>query len=165
MKNSVRIVVLILVLMSCETSREVKTDYKDHIGDTTFNADLDDPQFQFCDSTKVLHRRALISYTGGNKALNKAILESYNYQSDYRFFSGYFIIRFAVNCKNESGRFRIQVLDTDFNSTKCPEDLFQHIQSVFKELKDWNHAIYNGKDYDSYTFRVIKIENGKIINT
>ncbi|MEM1001817.1 MAG: hypothetical protein AAGH46_04125, partial [Bacteroidota bacterium] len=125
-------------------------------------AKYDDVNFKFCDSSKVLHKRALIKYTDGETALEKEILEKYQYKQMYSEFSGYFIIRFAVNCKNATGRFRVEVLDSNFNETTIPEELKDEILSLFKNLNSWNHAVYQGDSYDGYTFRVIKIMNGKI---
>ena len=162
MSNNLVLFLLLLFLISCNNTEIKKTEYKDQIGDTTFNPSIDNPEFQFCDSTNVLHKRALIKYSGGKKALNEDLLKLYEYQPVYGDFNGYFIIRFAVNCKNETGRFRIEILDDNFNLTEYPEQLKQHVTTIFKTLDKWNHAVYRNKDYDGYTFRTLKITNGKI---
>ncbi|WP_299228647.1 hypothetical protein [uncultured Psychroserpens sp.] len=164
-KTYLLILILIFSFISCVNSNNVEMIYKDQIGDTSFNPNLDDPEFKFCDSTNVLHKRAYISYSGGKRALEKAIIKHYEFKPEYSGFNGYFIVRFAINCNNEPGRIRIQVLDSNFNQTNCSEVLMQHIQTIFKNLKNWNHAIYKGEDYDGYTFHVIKIDHGKIQST
>ena len=159
------VLLLATLLFSCANKSEVQTDYRDQIGDTVFNSNLDDPQFRFCDASKVLHKRAYISYVGGKKALEDAIMNAYEFNPEHHDFSGYIIVRFAVNCEDKAGRFRMQTLDPDFNLTTCPESLSRHILTIFKNLKDWKHAIYKGESYDGYTFHTVKIDNGKIQKT
>lgn len=156
------IVLISLSLFFCCEKTKDKIEYENHIGDTSFNANLDNPNFKFCDSTNILHKRAYIQYTGGNKALEDELIRQYIYKDEYKTFNGYIVIRFAVNCYDKAGRFRTEVLDTDFNKTACPGDLNQQVVSIFKNLKHWNHAVYEGKDYDGYRFNIIKIVNGKI---
>lgn len=160
--KKILLLMTIILFFSCNEVKETKNEYKNQIGDTSFDSNLDDPKFQFCDSTNVLHKRAYINYTGGTKALEEELLEQFIYKPEYQPFNGYFIIRFAVNCKDKAGRFRIEVLDSEFNLTTYPKDLKQHIESIFKALKHWNHAIYEREHYDGYKFHNIKIVNGKI---
>ena len=162
MNNNLFFVLIIPFLFSCNTTKEDHDVYENQIGDTSFDSTLDDPKFQFCDSTKVLHKRARISYSGGKKNLEESLTKAYNFKPEYSSFSGYFIVRLAVNCKNEAGRFRLQILDNDFNLTEYPESLKLHIKTIFKELSEWNHAVYENEYYDCYTFHTIKINNGKI---
>jgi len=154
--------VLSLLLFSCNQTKEASQRYEDQVGDTHFNPKIDNPDFNFCDSTDVLHKRAQVRYKGGRKALQEELSKNYEIKPSYKSYSGYFIVRFAVNCKGEAGRFRIEGHDSDFNLAKCPDELEVHIRSLVKNLKHWRHAFYHGKDYDCYSFFIIKIENGQI---
>lgn len=156
--------IALLFLVACHQESPKTPLYQNQIGDTPFDKKIDDKQFKFCDSSNVLHKRTLISYEGGLKMMHQELSNSYEYKSNFKEFSGYFIIRFAVNCNNKAGRFRMQVLDTNFNLTDCPKALQSHIFSTVKNLKKWKHAVYNGKDYDGYTFITIKLINGNIEN-
>jgi len=162
MNKNLCLVLFLLILMSCESSKDNRDDYPNQIGDTTFNPKLDDSNFQFCKPTNVLHKRAYVKYTGGNKALEEELLSKFVFKEEYKTFSGYFIIRFAVNCKGESGRFRLEILDNNFELTNCPESLKVNIKTIFKDLNKWNHPVYKNEDYDGYTFRTLKINNGEI---
>lgn len=165
-KNSFRIFMIVIILtFGCQTSKETQQHYEDQIGDTPFDKSIDYPNFKFCDSTKVLHKRAYIQYTGGEKALEEELIKNYTPQTAYNNFTGYFIIRFAVNCNNETGRFRIEVLDSNFKKGHCSKALENHILSISKSLKHWNHAYYRGKDYDGYRFINIKMKNGNIVKS
>ncbi len=159
------IIVTIILISGCQIAKKSQQFYENQIGDTPFNKSLDNSNFKFCDSTNVLHKRAYIQYTGGEKALEEELIKKYVFQPEHKGFSGYFIFRFAVNCNNQTGRYRIQILDPNFKKANCPKNLETHILSISKSLKDWNHAFYKGKDYDGYRFINIKMENGKIVKS
>ncbi len=159
--------VLLLFTFSCnmqkKNEKEVAPVYMEHIGDTPFDPKLDDVNFKFCDTTNVLHHRGRISYTGGTPAMEKELIASYKKQSEFESFTGYFFVRFAVNCENKSGRFRWEIVDENFKETTCSTALEKEIISKIKSLQYWNHPIYKGESHDGYTFLIIKIENGNII--
>jgi len=160
--NIIFYLILVFFLSNCNQFNEKKQVYENQIGDTPFDIDLDDKNFKFCDATNVLHKRAQIKYKGGTRALEEELLKKYNLSPSYTAFNGYFVIRFAVNCNNQTGRFRMQTLDSNFNQTQCPADLEKEILSIVKGLKGWEHAFYRDKDYDCYTFINIKMINGQI---
>ncbi len=152
-----------LLVGGCSNASKVKQEYRDQIGDTPFDANLDDGNFKLCDATNVLHKRAYVSYTGGIKAMEEELFSNYKYQSAYRTFTGTFIIRFLVNCNNEAGRYRMQILDADLNKITPPENLAAHMLAITKKLNKWNHAVYKEKEYDGYRFITIKMKNGQLV--
>ncbi|PTX64116.1 hypothetical protein C8N46_101726 [Kordia periserrulae] len=162
-------IALLLVFLSCNSKKETevtqKPEYLDDIGDTTFNPALDNANFKFCDSTNVLHKRASVAYTGGITAMEKELIKKYKKQPAFESFTGYFFIRFAVNCNNESGRFRWEIVDEEFKETSCPKALEEEIISTVKSLQQWNYPIYRGKSYDGYTFIIVKLKNGNILRS
>ena len=94
--------------------------------------------------------------------LTQDTLKQYISTQEFQAFSGYLIVRFAINCKDQIGRIRLEVLDTDFNITSAPEGMETEIRSTFENLKAWQHAVYKGQDYDGYSFCTLKITNGKL---
>ncbi len=165
MKFYICALMVFIAFVGCKDLKTPKKTYKNHIGDTEFNPEIDNPNFKFCDSSKVLHKRALIYYTGGTRALEEALLNAYTFKPKYAYFTGYIIIRFAINCNNKIGRIRTEVLDSDFNATTDQNDIEAHFASIFKHLEHWNHAIYKGESYDGYSFYTVKIVNGKILKS
>lgn len=161
--NNLKYIILFGVL-SCNSQTKKIEDYLNHIGDTNFNSKIDDPNFKFCDSTKIYHSRSRISYKNGSKGLQNELIDGYNFQYSFKNFTGYFFIRLAVNCKNETGRFRWEIVDENHAKTNCPEKLESHIIQLIKNLKNWNGVIHNDKKYDGYTFFIIKFKNGKIVD-
>ena len=152
-----------VILSSCNNPTTEK--YLADIGDTTFNASIDKSSFKFCDSSNVLHKRAYVKYKGGIRNFENDLISLYQIKPEYIKFSGYFIVRFAVNCKNEAGRFRWEIVNPDFEKTTCPKGLENEIITTLKRLDKWNHPVYRGKNYDGYTYLIIKIEKGEIIRS
>lgn len=165
MRNIYSMIVILLLLVSCNNSNNTKEIYKDHIGDTSFNSKLDAPSFKFCDSTNILHSRSKIHYNGGTIKFEDDLLEQYILQPEFENFNGFFFIRFAVNCNDEIGRIRWDVVDSNFQATNCPLSLERNLISIVKKLNNWSHPVSNNKDYDGYSFLIIKIENGEIIKS
>jgi len=164
-QNLIILIIASTVLFNCKINNDSTPNYLADIGDTTFNAKLDNPNFKFCDTSNVLHKRAYVKYSGGIRNLEDDIINQYQIKPKYKTFSGYFIVRFAVNCNDETGRFRWEIVDTDFEKTGCSKELENHVINILKGLKKWNHPLYRGKDYDGYTYLVIKIENGNIVRS
>lgn len=157
---------MLLFFLSCNKENETqKPHYENQIGDTPFDPALDRSDFKLCDSTNVIHKRALVTYKGGIKALEKELIKNYNSKTEHSAFTGYFIIRFVINCNNESGRYRLEVLDSSFQSIEAPKALENHVLESFKKLKRWNHAVYEGKDYDCYKFVTLKMIKGQLIKS
>lgn len=158
---------VLFTILGCNSKEEnnIKEEqYFKHIGDTKFDSSKDNVNFKFCDSTKVFHSRSRVSYENGHKGLQNEIIERYNYQISFNNFTGYFFIRLAVNCNNEAGRFRWEIVDENHQETTCSKTLENHIIQVVKSLKNWNAVTYEGESYDGYTFFIIKFKDGKIID-
>ncbi|MBX2829092.1 MAG: hypothetical protein KTR22_13080 [Flavobacteriaceae bacterium] len=155
---------LLPFFLACENKEEVSIGYENQIGDTHYVAGLDTEEFEFCDSTNVLHKRAYVGYHGGTQAL----LEELNGFYDDRFiptnFEGFFIVRLGVNCNGQPGRFRIESLDTQFNPLEENKEWEDYILSLSRRLKNWKKPYYRGQFYDGYTFFILKFNNGKMEN-
>jgi len=161
-QNILILITVFAFFTACNQEEKQQQKYQNQIGDTPYNFNLDTKNFKLCDSLNTLHKRAYVKYKGGNKALKKELVENYKLQSQYKTYNGYFIIRFVVNCKDEAGRYRMEVLDENFNLANAPKELQKHILNLFKTLKNWQHPFYENKHYDGYKFITIKITNGQI---
>lgn len=160
-------IIIIILITNCKFNQkniELK-QYPKQIGDTEFNAKMDNPNFRFCDTSNVLHRRSLIYYTGGHKNFEKDLINRYEYKKSYKTFSGYFIVRFGINCRNEIGRLRLESVNNEFEKAIPPKRLKEHIIEILRGLKKWNSPVINGKSFDGYKFIVIEFKNGEIIKS
>ena len=137
--------------------------YSDQVGDIIFDPSRDDPDFQPCDPDQVIHWYTYeITYQGDTKAIEKECVARFSDKEAYAGFSGYIIVRFIVNCENQTGRFRIQSLTPEFEPCTAPAGLEEEVLALVRSLNGWNHAVYEGKDYDSYMYLNFKFTNGKI---
>ncbi len=167
-----RIVLLLLMIhfISCNqinnrSTVNVGTDYNEHVGDILFDPDLDDPRFQLCNED-----RTLVHYNFNNPDLYKG--EKHAIDSSFENFvlpkstirRGYVTIRFAVNCKAQTGRFRIEQLDFNYNSITYEDEVIDALLSKVKSLNNWIPAEYNGKVYDYYKYLTFKIVDHKIVD-
>lgn len=159
------LLLLFVIATNCKQEQNSLNDYPDDIGDTKFNKELDSSNFKFCDSLNVLHKRALVKYKGGTRQFEEDIIKRYENKTDYQQFSGYFFIRFAVNCNDLAGRFRTEIVDEAFKKINPPKGLENDIITIVKSLNNWKHPVYEGKDYDGYTFTIIKFKNGTILKS
>lgn len=164
MKSKIIIILcFVFFLQGCKQMKQIPHKYPQHIGDTEFISEIDNPNFKFCNPSNVLHSRSRVYFKGGQRGFEEKIIKNYNFDTSFEKFTGYFIVRFAVNCKNETGRFRWEIVDSNFNKTDCSKKLEKHIITILKNLKGWQHPVIDGKNYDGYNFIVIKLIKGKII--
>jgi len=167
MKLSPYSILLLGFLFSCsskEKSAVVINEYSHNVGDILFDPNSDNNSFLLCDSTKIISGRSILTYSGGIKIVSDLLLENFRFQPEYESFSGYVVVRFIMNCKKETGRFRAQSLGFDFSLKECPTALKSHLISIVKELKNWEYKSSRGKDSDCSKFINFKIEHGKIEN-
>ena len=95
--------------------------------------------------------------------LEKELKSVFVFKEEYTQYNGYCIVRFAVNCKDETDRFRLEFLNTDFKKIEIDPNFEFNIHSTVKRLNGWIHPVYKNKDYDGYSFFILKMINGKIV--
>lgn len=157
----------IVFLFSCQTAQleqEVIQEYSHWIGDIPYDAELDESNFQLCDSTSVVHRRNALTYEGGRAIVKERCLALFQYQEAFSSFSGYIMIRFLINCEGETGRFRVQTMEQDFSLKECPEELKGHLLEIVKTLKDWRPNYARDEEADFSKYLNFKMKNGQIEN-
>ena len=65
-------------VLSCNSVKEQSTPkFMNQIGDTFFDAAMDNPNFKFCDSSNVFHQRNSVYFTGGLRAMEHEIIYQY----------------------------------------------------------------------------------------
>ena len=102
------------------------------------------------------------SYEGGLYAIKKYYNDVYKSTENQKD-TGYFTVRFMINCLGEIGNFEILQCDLDFKSTNFTEELQMQIISVLKNLKDWEPGIDgSGTKIDSQKFLTFVMDNGRI---
>ena len=138
------------------------------VGDIPFDRAMDDPNFNLCggeSSIKQYYVRGSdnepAGYKGKKRALEEAITEQYVFpvsESE----SGYVTIRFVVNCRGQSGRFRVEKMDFNYQPKNFNPELVQQLLDITRNLNGWIPVSREGKTYDFYQYLTFKIRNGQI---
>lgn len=139
---------------------------KPEVGNIVFNARTDKSTFSLCylayqNEYYVFGNRDNL-YRGGKKAIRQYFSEKFVPVPEAEQESGWLTIRFMVNCKGETDRFRVSGMDTEFNPKTFAESLSQQLLTLAKAMDGWQPAFWEGQPYDYYFFLSFKIRNGKL---
>jgi hypothetical protein len=149
-----------------EPPQEVKGDsltYPDHVGDSAFDKELDDPSFKVCSEgfTRQYYSFGTDVYEGEKPVIVDFFRQNYRGEG-FGDQTGYVIIRFIVNCQGRTGRFRVQEMDLNYQPIKLNSKLIDQLLRLTKELDGWKPAQEEGKSYDYYYYLSFQLVNGQI---
>jgi len=162
--------IIILLTCACNTSPEKENDSHagnpiSYVGHIPFDKSQDDPNFQPCNEDL-----ALVYYNFGDPFLIKGekptiteVFADINFSSN-PLQSGYITIRFMVNCKGETGRFRMEQMDNNYNDSTFPKNLTNQLMVRTKSIQDWLPAELQGRTYDNYRYITFKFIDNHIID-
>lgn len=138
------------------------------VGDIPFDPATDDPDFEICgpeNSVKQYYVRGSshtpAGYVGEKRALEKAFLEQYDYPVSGGE-DGYITIRFVVNCRGASGRFRVEQMGFDYQPRDFDPELVRQLLEITRGLDGWIPISREGKPYDFYQYLTFKVRKGQI---
>ncbi|HKK38289.1 MAG TPA: hypothetical protein VJ949_02605, partial [Cryomorphaceae bacterium] len=77
--------------------------------------------------------------------------------------SGWVRIRFVVNCRGESGRFRMICSDEHYESREFDARITDQLMAITKSLDGWKPLPDSENPDEYYQYLVFKIENGDLI--
>lgn len=168
MKRPLQILTLFfpVAILSCAQSQDNPVDYAAQVGDIVFESDVDDPNFQACDEERVFQYYNFgngVQYKGEKPKIEEHFFNGLKVKGDTRADNGFLTIRFVVNCRGETGRFRMQGMDNDYNAKEFSPALSNALLSLTKELDGWIVPEHEGVSYDYYQYLTFKIENGALI--
>jgi hypothetical protein len=165
MRQVIFISLLLTTLYSCGQTPEKKVDYPLQVGDISFNAKMDDPNFKLCDEDRVLQYYNFgkgLLYNGEKIKINEHFRDGLKIK-EQKGESGFLTIRFIVNCQGKAGRYRVQGMNNDYKEKIFNENLTNQLLSLTKQLDGWIVGEYGEKAYDYYQYLTFKIDNGKLI--
>lgn len=135
----------------------------ENIGDIAFDPQLDDSTFVLGNPNIVLQYYNTRSYYKDHKKEILTYFKSkYNPPADTSKQNGYLTIRFIINVKGQTGRFRLYELDTNYQPRPFSATISQQLLQLTKTLQGWEPATYKNKAYDSYQYITFKISKGQI---
>lgn len=163
MKNIFLIILLIPLLINCQTEKAV-SKYPNHVGNIEFDEKLDDPNFKRCLDEKYVFQYYNDSkgfqYKNEKRGIEKEIL-TLNLPENKEA-NGYVTIRFVVNCEGKSGMFRMQQIDNEYKEYTFEKKILDQLLNFTKKLNGWIPKEIEEKKVDYYQYLTYKIENGKV---
>lgn len=156
--------ILLPLLAYCQTEVK-KSVYPDMVGDIAFDAATDKKDFQLCDPPYVYQYFNFSEgfiYKGEKIALDRIFREQYHPENAKKE-SGTLRIRFIVNCKGETDRFRIIGMDENYTEKIFDASITNQLLTITKELKGWPSKTIQDRGFNYYQYLIFKIENGQLI--
>lgn len=154
----------------CQEQKSTTSLYPRSIGNIEFDPNLDKKEFQLCRSdvdVQYYSGKNDTNYQGDKEMIEKAFKEKYN-PENAKNESGLIRIRFIVNCKGETDRFRVIGMDENYQKKIFDKSITEQLLRISKNLKGWMPKNFTSKtnevfSYDYYQYLIFKIKNGQLI--
>ena len=158
-KNTLLLCFVVSLSSYCQES------YPDRTGDIEYDEKTDKSDFKLCYPEYIyqyFNTSKGMEYVGEKIALEKEIHEKYA-PKNLKGESGLIRIRFIVNCKGETDRFRLISMDTDYHPKTFDKSITEQLIEITKSLKGWKPKLYEDSDYiDYYQYLIFKLKDGHI---
>lgn len=164
--HQLKIIIASIVLLCFITPALAQQQpFPENVGDIPFDSLQDDPGFVVCNPKQVLQYYNTTSYYKDHKKeIANYLLNHFSMQDSFRDQNGFLTIRFIINCKGNTGRFRLLEMDNNYQPIHFKAAFSQHLLQLVKQLGGWQAAVYKEKVYDSYQYITFRIREGKIIS-
>lgn len=119
--------------------------------------------FELCDENHIYqyyNQSETLPYFTGKNGFRDYINKGYknrNYAD-----SGYFNIRFIINCEGKAGRFITHENNLDLEPQSFNSDLKKQLTNLTTNVKQWHPVYLHDKKRDAYMYISYRIENGEI---
>jgi hypothetical protein len=157
------ILLLVIFLLGCSIESS-DSEYLRWVGDAEFNPEIDREAFQLCGGENQVKQYFNFSeglqYQGEKSALIQFFMEKYRPVESEQ--SGWIRIRFIVNCKGETGRFRMISSDENYVPQKFDPAITTQLMALTQSLEGWKLLPTAEEPEDYYQYLVFKIQNGTI---
>jgi len=153
---------LVLFLFFYGTEAQNTNTYTENVGNILFNSQTDNINFSLTGETI---RQYYNFFPGAAFKDEKSALISYYkqwYTDSISIENGYITIRFIVNYKGETDRFRVQQMDYNYKEKAFSGDIAQQLLEITKSIQKWKIAKVKGKKYDYFQYLTFVIEEGNI---
>ncbi len=161
--KTVRLIGILLLLMGCATEKD-KPKYLRWVGDIEADPEIDGEVFQLCFSEARVKQYFNFSqgmqYDGEKAAIVEVFRQDYEAVDVPQ--SGWIRIRFIVNCKGESGRFRLSASNTQYQAQEFDSRVTDQLLSITQSLNGWKPLPDSKDPRDYYQYLTFKIEDGAL---
>ncbi len=153
-----------LQIISCSAETSPPPKYLRWVGDIAFDPKTDKKDFHLCtpEDIKQYHNFAFgFLYKGEKIALEQEIRSQYKAETAAAQ-SGWLRIRFIVNCKGETDRFRIIGMDENRKPVTFDNSISDQLLRITKNLQGWLILPDQNAPNDYYMYLIFKLDNGKL---
>ncbi len=162
---SIYLFVLLIMAQSCQQHSVPKdSKYLRMVGDILHDATLDEANFQLCNEKNAKQYHNLneeMQYEGEKYKLVNTFKTQFS-ANDSITDSGMIRIRFLVNCKGETGRFRVMGAGYDYQEKQFNPYITDQLLTIAKNLKGWKMLSDKTGPKDYYQYLIFKMNGGKI---
>jgi hypothetical protein len=171
MRQFLFLLLMIIGLFACHTPRpfpaSLGAPYLAHVGNILQDSILDDPSFTLCFENYHTQYYSFdpgsAGFAGEKPAIEAYFRERFQFDPSAAKENGYITIRFVVNCKGQTGRFRVKEIGLDYKPRKFRGGLSAHLLELTQKMQGWKPGTYKNGQYDYYQYLTFTIENGKIL--
>jgi len=157
-----------MAVLNCQstTQEAPHPEYQRFVGDIVFDTILDKKDFKVCNGEKNMlqyfNTGEGFKYKGEKPELVKKIKKNFKPVVGNENQNGFIRIRFVINCKGESGRYRILSSDFNYEPKEFDKAIVNQLMALVKELDGWETIAKNNQTLDYYMYLIFKIDNGRI---
>lgn len=164
LKKILFVILLFPALFNCQAEGQ-SLQYPDQIGDIEFDPTTDKKDFSLCSARHIFqyfNDSNGLQYKGEKIEINKMFFSQYKNQNIPNE-TGLIRIRFVVNCKGETDRFRTMGMNEKYKPKTFSSKITAQLMNITKSLNGWNLKKIQNHDVDYYQYLIFKIENGNLI--
>lgn len=164
MRKNIAILAMAFVVTSCSIDKDNRPKYLRWIGDIQYEAKIDGDEFELCNGDKNVRQYFNMSQGLQFEGEKIAIIDFFNkhYKPLETTQSGWIRVRFIVNCKGQTGRFRLIESDENYQERSFDKNISNQIMNLTKSLEGWKILKIENEPMDYYQYLLFKINNGHI---
>ncbi|WP_155995179.1 hypothetical protein [Tenacibaculum ovolyticum] len=136
-----------------------------NVGEIKYDKSINKLTFKVCNEKRIFEYYSVsTSYQKGRKQMRKDLLNILNKENlKLENKTGYITFRFVINCKGESGWYRVNSTTEDYKEAVFKKTEINKLKGAILKLKNWKVGrLKNNKKVDSYYQINFKIKEGVI---
>ena len=142
----------------------LKESLKDQVGDIIYNSKTDKKNCVCYPRFIPQYYQVNTHYKGGMRSIRREFFKLTMNIEDNKRQSGIITVRFIVNCKGITDRFRVYELNSNYQPISFNEHLVNIVLRKCKELRFWIPGkLASGMPVDSYYYINFRFVHGKLI--
>ena len=154
------VTLLFIMIAAC---RHDYSNYDRQVGIIAHDPALDTTDFELCYEVTARPYYQVTDYNAyqGEKPALRAAFDTLQWSPTAAPIDGYITIRFMVNCHGQSGRFRVEQLDTQYRDKAFDPTIVQALLHTTRRLDGWLREP-SGRDQGRYL--TFKIEQNELVD-